>query len=115
MRTPLTPRRGFTLIELLVVIAVIVLLATLGFLFLPNLDRNKGVPNAVAQVNGWINTTKQQALRDHRPHGIRLIVDDPNNPTRCTSLQYIEQPDPIAPRGPGVKIYIRTEPCYDKD
>jgi prepilin-type N-terminal cleavage/methylation domain-containing protein len=100
-------RPGFTLIELMIVIGIMVVLATLGFLFLPNLDRNKGVPNAVAQLTGWINLSKAQALRDHRPHGIRFI-QDPNNPTRCTAIQYIEQPDAVAPRGPGITLELTT-------
>ena len=96
-------RPGMTLMELMVVIVLILVLAGLGFAFIPNLDRNKGVPNAVTQVEGWINLSKQQALRDHRPHGIRLIHDGNGH---CTSLQYIEQPDPIAPRGPGLFLAL---------
>src|SRR5829696_3196655 len=99
------PRTGFTLIELLIVMGLIVLLAGLAVLFLPNLDRNKGVPNAVTQVQGWINISKQQALRDHSPRGVRLIHDGDG---RCTSLVYIEQPDPVAPRGPGLYLELVT-------
>src|SRR5580765_6177849 len=99
MRLPLAkPRRGFTLLELLVVMGIIIVVASLAILFLPNLDRHKGVPNATTQLHGWVNLSKQHALRDHAPRGIRLIYD-PSNPTRCTSLQYIEQPEPLAPGG----------------
>jgi len=104
------PRRGFTLIELMIVVGIMVILATLGFMFVPNLDRNKGVPNATTQVSGWINLARQQALRDHRAHGIRLI-QDANDPLRCTGLQYIEQPDPVAPRGSGVGIALYNPPA----
>ena len=106
-------RPAFTLIELLVVIGIIILLATLAAAFLPNLDRNKGVPNGVAQLHGWINLGKQHAIRDGAARGVRLIPD-PNDPTRVTSLEYIEQPEPVAPRGPGIKVHLRTmEQVYD--
>jgi prepilin-type N-terminal cleavage/methylation domain-containing protein len=101
------PRSGFTLIEMLVVIGIMVIIATLGYLLIPNLSRNKGVPNAVTQLEGWIRVTKGQALRDGAPRGIRLVMD-PNNPTRVTYLQYIEQPEPLAPRGPLQRAYITT-------
>ena len=95
---PTCRRRGFTLIEMLLVIGILIVLITLAALFLPNLDRNRGVPNAVTQVEGWIRLSKNQALRDGAPRGIRLIPD-PNNPSQCRQLQYIEQPDPLAPKG----------------
>ena len=99
-------RSGMTLIELLVVIVLILILAGLGLRFIPNLNKNKGVPNAVTQIEGWVNLSKQQALRDHRPHGVRLIHDGDG---RCTSLQYIEQPDPVAPRGPGLSLWLHRD------
>ena len=56
MRSRLTcRRRGFTLIEMLLVIGILIILITLAALFLPNLDRHKGVPNA----RGGINTVKK--------------------------------------------------------
>jgi prepilin-type N-terminal cleavage/methylation domain-containing protein len=105
-------RRAFTLLELMVVISIMVVLATLAVLFLPNLDRNKGVPNAVTQIHGWFNISKQTAIRDGSARGIRLIEDSPGS-GRVVEMQYIEQPEPVAPRGPGIKIYVRTEQCYD--
>jgi len=92
-------RSAFTILELLIVIGIIVIIATLGFLFLPNLDRNKGVPNATTQLEGWINLSKQAALRDKKPHGVRFLPDD-TEPLKVKALQYIEQPDPVAPQAP---------------
>lgn len=103
------PRPGFTLIELLFVIGVMVVLASLGFLLIPNLDRNKGVANATTQLEGQIRLSRGQALRDGSPRGIRLIPD-PNDATRVVSLEYIEQPDPVAPRGTNVRVIIQTVP-----
>ena len=110
MTTRPARRPAFTLIELIVVIGILVVLATLAVKFLPNLDRHKGVPNAVAQLHGWVNLAKQQALRDGTPKGIRLIDDGGG---RVTSMQYIEQPEPVAPRGPGIKIDMRLMLVYD--
>src|SRR5687767_8354941 len=92
-------RTAFTLMEMLVVIGIILVIATIGLYLVPKLDRHKGVPNAVAQFHGWINLSKQHALRDQAPRGLRLIHDGDG---RCTSAVYIEQPDPVAPQGPGV-------------
>ncbi len=108
--TARTTRRGFTLIELLVVIGIIIILASLAAAFLPNLDRNKGVPNAATQVQGWLNLAKQQAMRDGAPRGLRIIHDGNG---QATSIQYIEQPLPVAPRGPGIRVAVHTELAYD--
>lgn len=96
-------RRGFTLIELLVVIGISLAIAGLAVAFLPHLDRHKGVPNGITQIQGWLNVTKMQALRDKAPRGLRLIHDGTG---RITSVVYIEQPDPIAPSGPNIEAWV---------
>src|SRR5688500_418401 len=101
-------RSGFTLIEILIVIVIMTVLAALAVKFLPNLNKNKGVPNATGQLEGWVRVTKSQALRDGAPRGIRLIPD-PSDNTRVTALQYIEQPEPFAPRGPNMRAIISTQ------
>jgi prepilin-type N-terminal cleavage/methylation domain-containing protein len=103
-------RTAFTLMEMLVVIGVILVIATIGLYLVPKLDRHKGVPNAVAQLHGWINLSKQHALRDQAPRGLRLIHDGDG---RVTSAVYIEQPDPVAPQGPGVTVDVRVMPVMD--
>jgi prepilin-type N-terminal cleavage/methylation domain-containing protein len=106
LQAPGGARPAFTLIELLVVMGIMVIIATLGFLFLPNLNKNKGVPNATTQLEGWIRLTKNQALRDGASRGVRLIPD-PNNPNIVTAIQYIGQPEPIAPQG---MVVINNKP-----
>jgi prepilin-type N-terminal cleavage/methylation domain-containing protein len=105
------PRSAFTLIELLIVMGIMVIIAALGYMLIPNLNKNKGVPNATTQLEGWIRVTKNQALRDGAPRGIRLIDDGGGH---VTSLQYIEQPEPIAPRGAvggnQIALIITTQP-----
>lgn len=100
-------RSGFTLIEILIVIVIMTVIAGLAVKFLPNLNKNKGVPNGASQIEGWTRMTKSQALRDGAPRGIRLIVD-PADTTRVTALQYIEQPEPLAPRGAYMRAIVTT-------
>jgi hypothetical protein len=99
-----------------------VIIATLGYLLIPNLSKNKGVPNAANQLEGWVRLGKGQALRDGQPRGLRFILltdpndtryeVDPNNPNRpkpkVVALQWIEQPEPLAPRGALQRAFITT-------
>ncbi|HVK10181.1 MAG TPA: prepilin-type N-terminal cleavage/methylation domain-containing protein [Gemmataceae bacterium] len=103
---PLRSRRGFTLIELLVAIGIGLVLVGLAIAFLPHLDRHKGVPNGITQLQGWLNLSKMQALRDKAPRGVRLIHDGTG---KVTQLVYIEQPDPIAPGGPYVEAWAEPQ------
>ena len=98
-------RSGFTLIEIMIVIVIMTVIAALAVKFLPNLNKNKGVPNAVGQLEGWIRVTKSQALRDGAPRGVRLIVDADGN---VRSLQYIEQPEPLVFNGNGIRARFET-------
>jgi prepilin-type N-terminal cleavage/methylation domain-containing protein len=107
VRTSVRRRPGFTLLELIVVMAIMSVIITLAVIFLPNLNRNKGVPNGATQVEGWVRVTRGQALRDGAPRGVRLIPDA-NDPTRVTSIQYIEQPDPVSPRGQNIRVVVST-------
>lgn len=77
---PKRQRRGFTLIELLVVMAIVALIGTLGFLFFPSMS-SRTVVDAGDRVQGWCLAAKQQAKRDNRPTGIRLIVYVNPDPT----------------------------------
>lgn len=83
-------RRGFTLIELLVVIALLLVLIGLVVMFLPSaLDSDKAARGGT-MLQQALQISRTRAVRDQRPHGIRL-VPDANGFVR--EVQYIEQPD----------------------
>ncbi len=88
-------RPGFTLIELLVVITLIGVLAALALAFLPGAFANAREASGAGQLQGWLNISRQRALRDQAPRGLRLWKGkvDPDQVTDC---QYIEQPDDYA-------------------
>lgn len=65
-------RRAITLIELMVVIAIVALISTLGYMSFPSMS-SRSIVDAADRVQGWFLAAKQQAKRDNRPTGIRLI------------------------------------------
>lgn len=91
-------RRAFTLIELLVVMALIVTVAALALMVVPAaLERDRTV-DAVNQIQNMLQIAQARAMRDGRPHGVRLIIDSTQpNPLFVTSLQYIEVPPVLLP------------------
>ena len=88
-----TTRPAVTLLELLVVIGIMLALAALAAGVLPALRQKNNSAKAAAQVQGFLSISKQQAIRDRAPRGIRL-VQDPLDSNVIRSLQYIEVPDP---------------------
>ena len=91
-------RTAFTLIELLVVIGLIIVLATLAVMIVPNLNEKRAAARGADQLQGWLLIAKQRALRDQAPRGLRLIPDVANgNPTLVKELQYIEVPENYVP------------------
>jgi prepilin-type N-terminal cleavage/methylation domain-containing protein len=93
VRASINGRTAFTLIEMLVAIGILLTLATLTVAFLPGLTNFQKVQNSAGQVQGWLLTAKQRALRDQLPRGLRLLVDSDGKTVR--QLQYIEQPEDI--------------------
>ncbi len=92
-------RAGFTLIELLVVIAIIALLAGLTVAFLPGAASSARESRAASGLQGWLNISRQRALRDQAPRGIRLWFPNSNFGVAppvvgpVTECQYLEAPD----------------------
>src|SRR5919204_3590996 len=95
-------RRGFTLVELLVVIAIMVALMAMIALAAPRFAERQGPSRGAMQLQSWLNLSRQMAVRDQRPRGLRMLPpvglqfkDNDKNYSR--ELQYIEMPDDFVP------------------
>jgi type II secretory pathway pseudopilin PulG len=82
-----------TLIELLVVISLLLVLMTLAILFVPSINEQQRAARGATQLQQWLLTAKQRALRDQAPRGVRLYVDPAKN--FVTEMRYIEEPEPF--------------------
>lgn len=105
-RPTATPRPGFTLVELLVVMAVVIALAALALLVVPDALTQDRTTDGAGTVRQTLMIAKARALKEGAPRGVRFLVGtDPVNPSKteprwATEMQYIEQPPPLAPAGP---------------
>lgn len=99
-------RAGLTLVELIVVIAIIGVLATLTALYFPRFQAREFVQRGTDKLSGWLLIARQQARRDGKPTGVRLLV---NNNGIANKLQYIQQPDDFA-QG----MYLGPDPMNNK-
>jgi prepilin-type N-terminal cleavage/methylation domain-containing protein len=101
MRTRLLQRpgrRGITLVELLVVMLIVAALATLVMAVAPRFGERQRASQGASTLQCWLNLTKQWAVRDQRPRGIRLPYPstDPGLPAGVSyirAVMFIEQPD----------------------
>jgi prepilin-type N-terminal cleavage/methylation domain-containing protein len=88
-------RDAFTLIEIVVAMAIIVTLAAVTALFLPDILRNDKVVQGANLVQSMLLVARQHAIRDQVPFGVRFYMQtDPVVTTRtiCTEMAYVEQP-----------------------
>jgi prepilin-type N-terminal cleavage/methylation domain-containing protein len=93
-RSPSPTRRAFTLVEMIVVIAIVVILAGLAVLLIPQLQDNQHVVSAADQLSGTLLLTRQWARRDQLPRGVRLnLALDSAGLMRVHTIQIMEQPD----------------------
>jgi type II secretory pathway pseudopilin PulG len=83
---------AFTLVELLVVLALLLALTSMAVVILPRLGDGQNTTRAATQLQQWFEIAKQNAAKNRKPYGIRLIAD-PANPTYVSNLVYLEQPD----------------------
>src|SRR5262245_19841974 len=82
-------RRGFTLIELLVVILIIIMLAGLVIAFMPGVSARQQAQRGGTILRTALNQAKQNARRDGKAAGLRLIA----NGGFCLTPQFIQKPD----------------------
>jgi prepilin-type N-terminal cleavage/methylation domain-containing protein len=95
----LSARKGYTLVELLVVIALIILLAAITVAVAQSgAFGSQRVVSATDRVSGWLLISKNRAIRDNAPRGVRFQLT-PTTATRQNAvghvqeMQYIEQPE----------------------
>jgi prepilin-type N-terminal cleavage/methylation domain-containing protein len=86
---------GFTLIELMVVITLFAILAGLVIAFLPGAQDAQRTASGAQALQGAFNISRQRAMRDQAPRGVRLFVD--NATGYVNELLYIEQPEDLTP------------------
>lgn len=84
-------RPAFTLIELLVVIGLIGVLAGLAIYFIPSFQTSARAARGGTDLQQWLSTARQRALRDGIPAGLRLLY----NGTYYDRAQFLEQPDDL--------------------
>jgi prepilin-type N-terminal cleavage/methylation domain-containing protein len=101
------PRRGFTLIELLVVIGIMLVLASLALFISPRVAEDQRTVRGADLISGWLLVSKQRAIRDQAPRGIRLVPgpDSFGNNAWANQMVYIERPVDYRPPSPAYLVY----------
>lgn len=107
--TTATRRPGFTLVELLVAITVVVALASIALVVVPDAVTRDRTTDGAGTVRQTLMIAKARAMRDGVPRGVRLVVGaDGSNVAKLnagatgqlwvTEMQFIEQPTPLVPK-----------------
>lgn len=104
-----TRRAGFTLIELLVAMSVVVVLASIAVIVVPDVMTQDRTTDGASTIRQHLMIAKARATRDNSPRGVRFITGvDPTNPSKpagvATELQYVERPRAIVSTGAYVEF-----------
>jgi prepilin-type N-terminal cleavage/methylation domain-containing protein len=96
-------RRGMTLFEMLMVLVIVVGLLAIGVPGLVIVNNGQRVNNAANSLAAALSQARARAIFDKRPHGIRLIATDPDNPESnkpspqwFDTIEFISLPPPIS-------------------
>jgi hypothetical protein len=77
---------------MLVVIVILLVLATLAVMFVPNIQGQQRAAEGGTQLQSWLAIARQRALRDQTAGGIRLLPGATHSQW-VTEAQYIVQPE----------------------
>lgn len=88
-------RPALTLMELLVTISITLLILSLAYLAMPNLQSRRMV-DAADRLTGWLLIAKQTAKSSGLATGVRLVVSPGGY---CTTLQYVQEQADYSPVG----------------
>lgn len=86
-------RRGVTLIELLVVILVMLLITAVTVPAISPALRGRKIREGARVLEVFLNSARNRAVADGKTVGV-MLMPDPQEPSQCTSLSLVEQPDP---------------------
>jgi type II secretory pathway pseudopilin PulG len=88
-------RPGVTLVELLVVILVMLMITAVTIPAIRPALEGRKIREAARMVEVFLNGARNRAIASGHSVGV-LIEPDPDEPSQCISLSYVEQPDPYA-------------------
>lgn len=88
-------RPGVTLVELLVVILVMLMITAVTIPAIRPALEGRKIREAARMVEVFLNGARNRAIASGHSVGV-LIEPDPNEPSQCISLSYVEQPGPYS-------------------
>lgn len=90
-----TTRPAFTLVELLVAMGIIIALASIALLVVPDVLTQDRTTDGATTVRQYLMIAKARALRDGQPTGVRFLAGGQSNPAWVTEVQFVQQPQVI--------------------
>src|SRR3569623_1509530 len=95
LRQTAVRRSGVTLIELLIVILIMLMITAVTIPAISPALEGRKIREAARMVEVFLNGARNRAIALGHSVGV-LIEPDPNEPSQCIQLSYVEQPPPYA-------------------